>query len=338
MPPTVSVVVPMHNDEAWIGETLESVHRQTYPLENIELIAVDDASSDQSASIARAFLRDHAMQGQVIACGQNVGVGAARNLGWQRAAGEWIQFLDADDLLAPRKIEVQMSWASHCPEDVAVVYSTWQYFGLHDGRWRPQGSLIDSSVDDDTVARILMDWAFGFVGPALMRRSAIQGTTGFREPLRVGEDIDLMLRLAIAGARFSRAPSEAPLFFYRQRKGSLWRREIGSVDTMRSLLDVSRRAELHLRGQRPGGLSEAVCHGLARRYAFTLDVTFAQDRACFRETLEWIRGLGLRYPPDPRRCMQLIGPILGYETAHRLLASYRRARGAVRALKTSIRG
>ena len=49
--PTVSVVIPMHDDGAWIGETLRSVHRQTYPLEHIELVAVDDASSDDSASI-----------------------------------------------------------------------------------------------------------------------------------------------------------------------------------------------------------------------------------------------------------------------------------------------
>jgi glycosyltransferase involved in cell wall biosynthesis len=337
MPPTVSVVIPMHNDGAWIGETLQSVYRQTYPLENIELVAVDDASSDESASIVRAFLRDHSMRGHVIARERNAGASAARNAGWQQAAGEWIQFLDADDLLAPRKIEVQLSWATQLPDDVAVVYSTWQYFGLHDGQWRPQGSLVASSVDDDTVARILIDRAFGYVGPTLMRKSSVQGATGFNERLDLGEDIDLMLRLAMAGARFSRAPSDDALFFYRQRKGSLWRQRIASVDSLRNLVYVWRRAELHLREQRASDLSEEVCQALARRYALALDVTFEQDRECFRETLEWIRQLGLRYPPDPRRSMQLVAPILGYETAHRLLASYRRARGAVRALRKSVR-
>ena len=230
-----------------------------------------------------------------------------------------------------------MSLAAQLPDEVAVIYSTWQYFGFHDGQWRPQGSLIASSVDDDTVARILIDPAFGYVGPTLMRKASVQGATGFDERLDLGEDIDLMLRLAMAGARFSRAPSADALFFYRQRKGSLWRQKIANVDSLRNLLDVWRRAELHLREQGASGLSEEVCHGLARRYAFTLDVTFEQDRERFRETLEWIRQLGLRYPPDPRRSMRLIAPLLGSEAAHRLLASYRRARGAVRAVKTSVR-
>ena len=60
----------------------------------------------------------------------NQGPSAARNVGWRRATGEWIQFLDADDLLHPRKIECQLERASHLPTDVAVLYSDWQNLDL----------------------------------------------------------------------------------------------------------------------------------------------------------------------------------------------------------------
>jgi glycosyltransferase involved in cell wall biosynthesis len=156
------------------------------------------------------------MTGEVIVCGRNTGVGATRNTGWKRATGEWIQFLDADDLLAPRKIELQASYATRSPGDTAVVYSRWQRIGLVDGRWRPTGPLVSPSVDEDTVVGILKDADFGYVGPTLIRKSCLHAVGGFDEHLRLGEDLDLMLRIAMAGGRFRGVPSEDALFFYRQ--------------------------------------------------------------------------------------------------------------------------
>src|SRR5262245_12674341 len=109
MSPSVSVVVPAYNARAWITESLESVFGQTYPHSQIELIVVDDGSQDDTADVARAAMRDRSICGQVIQLGRNAGVSAARNSGWTLARGEWIQFLDADDLLAPSKIALQMA-------------------------------------------------------------------------------------------------------------------------------------------------------------------------------------------------------------------------------------
>jgi len=325
MPPTVSVVIPMYNARAWIRETLDSVLGQTYPREDIELLVLDDGSSDDSAPIARAFLRDHSMRGEVISGGRNAGVSATRNTGWKRATGEWIQFLDADDLLAPRKIELQASCAWSVPADTAVVYSRWQRIGLRDGRWEPTGPLMSSSVDDDTVVRILADLDFGYVGPTMIRRSFLRAVEGFNEELRLGEDLDLMLRIAMAGGRFRSVPSPEALFFYRQTPGSLWQQSFAKPETIAGLARVFRRAETFLRDQTADGPTEEARRALARRYARRLDVLFENDRRAFREIVRWIRGLGLTFPPGTTRRWRLVSRLIGYENAQAVRLSWRRA-------------
>ena len=101
MKPLVSVIIPTYNSSLWLHETLQSILRQSYPRERIELIVVDDASQDDTVAVAGSFLRQHGLDGDVIASKQNVGVGASRNIAWKQAKGDWIQFVDHDDVLAP---------------------------------------------------------------------------------------------------------------------------------------------------------------------------------------------------------------------------------------------
>jgi glycosyltransferase involved in cell wall biosynthesis len=312
--PTVSVVIPMYNARAWIRETLESVHAQTYPGTRLELIVLDDGSSDDCASIARAFLAERTLRGEVIARDGNTGVGAARNAGWKRATGEWIQFLDADDLLAPRKIEVQAGHASRAPADVAVVYSPWQHLGLRDGCWQPSGPVWSSSIDDDTVVRILEDFHFGYVGPVLIRRDALEAVAGFDEHLSLGEDLDLMLRIAMAGGGFQAAPHAEALFLYRQTPGSLWQRSLANTDVLTTRMLALRPVERFLR-DRAEGLSEAARGALAQRYARWLDLFYKRDRRTFRDIVAWIRGLGFSVPPGTTGTWRFLSHVVGYEKA-----------------------
>lgn len=326
MTTAVTVVIPMYNARAWIRETLESVRAQTYLRGDVELLVLDDGSSDDSVHIARSFLRERSMTGEVIVCGRNTGVGATRNTGWKRATGEWIQFLDADDLLAPRKIELQASYATRSPGDTAVVYSRWQRIGLVDGRWRPTGPLVSPSVDEDTVVGILKDADFGYVGPTLIRKSCLHAVGGFDEHLRLGEDLDLMLRIAMAGGRFRGVPSEDALFFYRQTPGSLWQQSFRRGEAIRGLARVFRRVETFLREQSADGPTEEARRALGWRYARWLDVLFEHDRKAFLETMKWIRGLGLAYPPGTSRGWRLVSRLIGYGAAQTLRLSWRQAR------------
>jgi len=102
MPPLVSIIVPCHNAERWIGSTIESALAQTWP--NQEIIVVNDGSDDGSLAVAKRY-ESRVLRVIDRLCG---GAAAARNAGLAAASGEFIQYLDADDLLAPDKIERQV--------------------------------------------------------------------------------------------------------------------------------------------------------------------------------------------------------------------------------------
>src|SRR4051794_36334456 len=105
--PLVSVVIPAWNVEATLGDTLESVARQTYP--NIEIIIVDDGSTDATADIAEEYCR-RAGNAKLVKQ-RNRGPAAARNRGIAEARAEWIALLDADDLWHPTKLQKQVASA-----------------------------------------------------------------------------------------------------------------------------------------------------------------------------------------------------------------------------------
>lgn len=101
-PALVSVLMPCYNAERWIGAALESVLAQTWPA--VEVIVVDDGSTDASLAVATRYVR----RGVRVESQENRGAAAARNTALRLATGDFIQYLDADDLLAPDKIERQV--------------------------------------------------------------------------------------------------------------------------------------------------------------------------------------------------------------------------------------
>src|SRR5262245_61591228 len=102
-PPLVSILIPCFNAERYIGETLESVFRQSWS--SIEVIVVDDGSGDESAREIERFKT----AGVRLVRQENTGAAAARNRAYSESSGDFIQFLDADDLIDPKKIERQMA-------------------------------------------------------------------------------------------------------------------------------------------------------------------------------------------------------------------------------------
>jgi glycosyltransferase involved in cell wall biosynthesis len=112
--PLVSIIIPVYNAEQHLAETLNSALNQTWL--NKEVIVVDDGSTDQSVAIAKSFGADRVKVYQQ----SNKRSGAARNKGLAEAGGEYIQFLDADDLLSPDKIERQLKSLLQHPGKIAV--------------------------------------------------------------------------------------------------------------------------------------------------------------------------------------------------------------------------
>lgn len=103
----VSVIVPVYNAETFILETIDSVERQTYPL--WELLLVEDGSSDGTAAVIEEYVRQNQESRiRLIRQPSNMGAARARNRGLKEAKGRYIAYLDADDLWAPRKLELQL--------------------------------------------------------------------------------------------------------------------------------------------------------------------------------------------------------------------------------------
>ena len=118
----VSIIIPAFNAEKWIGPAIESAIAQTWSWK--EIIVVDDGSKDSTLKIARSY----ASPVVNVVARENHGASSARNFGLSIAQGEYIQWLDADDLLAPSKIEMQMKAAEILHNSEILFSGSWGKF------------------------------------------------------------------------------------------------------------------------------------------------------------------------------------------------------------------
>ena len=122
MKPLVSILIPAYNAEAWISDTLRSAIAQTW--ERKEIIVVDDGSTDQTLAVARKFESDQVR----VYTHKNQGAAATRNKAYSLCQGDYIQFLDADDLMGPDKISRQMEALGDSPNKRILLSASWGYF------------------------------------------------------------------------------------------------------------------------------------------------------------------------------------------------------------------
>ena len=122
MKPLVSILISAYNAEEWIGYTLQSAVAQTWPRK--EIIVVDDGSTDGTVEIARRF----ASKGVTIFSTKNGGLSAGQNFAYRHSQGDYLQFLDADDLLAPDKIERQLAALTPSDSKRILLSSPWAPF------------------------------------------------------------------------------------------------------------------------------------------------------------------------------------------------------------------
>ena len=122
MEPLVSILIPAFNAQPWIAATIDSALRQTW--QRKEIIVVDDGSTDQTLSIAQRFA-----SGTVsVVAKRNEGAAATRNKAFELSQGEYIQWLDADDLLAPDKVSMQMRARRQASSGRTLLSSEWGHF------------------------------------------------------------------------------------------------------------------------------------------------------------------------------------------------------------------
>ncbi|MER8826728.1 glycosyltransferase [Mesorhizobium sp. M0938] len=212
----VSVIIPAHNAQDTIDETLRSVRSQSYPA--LEIIVVDDGSRDETAAIARCHAE---IDPRVRLIEQaNAGVAAARNTGWRAARSDLIAFVDADDLWAPTKIERQLAVLDRTDEKVGLVYCWYLVIDaqsmITDRQHRPNWR-------GDVLERLFHGNFVGNGSAALVRRQALIDADGFESRLREAgaqgcEDILFYCRVA---ERYHFEVVEEPLIGYRYLPGNM---------------------------------------------------------------------------------------------------------------------
>lgn len=174
--PLVSVIIPVYNGEKYLAEAIESVMAQTY--QPVEIIVVDDGSTDGSAKIARSYSETVRYYYQ-----PNSGSGAARNTGVQRSLGGLLAFLDADDLWVKRKLACQMQILKADP-GIDLVFGHVSQFLSPD---LDQGMIKKVSCPDGKMP--------GYhVGTLLIRRESFLQVGLFNPVLQCGEFLDWSFR------------------------------------------------------------------------------------------------------------------------------------------------
>ncbi len=172
--PLISVVIPVHNGEAFLDQAIESVLAQTWP--RTEAVVVDDGSSDGSAAIAASYPVTLVRQ-------RNRGVAAARNCGAERAKGALLTFLDQDDVFLPEKLERQLEALNGKPEAGISACKMTPFLepGQPLPRWIEPALLETDHHSVQTGTMLTWRSAFEHVGP-------------FAEAYQMGNDTDWFLR------------------------------------------------------------------------------------------------------------------------------------------------
>src|SRR5229473_456196 len=249
MKPLVSILIPAYNSEEWIGDTIRSAIAQTW--ERKEVIVVDDGSRDRTAEVARRF----ASKEVIVVSTENQGAAAARNHALQLSQGDYIQWLDADDLLAPDKIERQLAAISEADDRQILLSGPWGYFNYRtrNARFMPD-SLWNDLSPVEWLVRKMSENLHMQTATWLTSRELTEAAGPWDKRLQSDDDGEYFCRVLLA-SKGTRFVPEARTFY--RRTPSLSRVSyIGNSDDKKDSMLVSMR--LHVQCLRSLEESERV--------------------------------------------------------------------------------
>lgn len=217
--PLVSIIIPIYNKAEFIEQTIQSALNQTW--KNIEIIIVDDESSDDSLSIVKKYENENIR----VFNQPNSGASSARNLGLKKAKGDYIQFLDADDLLSLDKIEKQLKSLENKLDTVAVCSTVFFFDGDNHLLNSPAETELDFLFSTSDPLEFLIN-LYGGNGQASMvtihswltPTQVIKKAGFWNETLSVDDDGEYFCRVVLASAGIEYAP--AVFNYYRKFKNS----------------------------------------------------------------------------------------------------------------------
>jgi glycosyltransferase involved in cell wall biosynthesis len=311
----VSVIIPCFNADRFLVETIESVLKQTY--RNVELIVVDDGSSDNSRDIIESF-------GARVKAdfGPNRGPSAARNRGTQLASGDFIQYLDADDLLAPDALSGRLEALRVSNADVA--YSDWQPLMQAESGFEPASAVcrtIQSVNPDPQVAILTSFWC----PPAaiLYSRRIVTRIGRWNETLPILQDARFLFDAALHNARFAHAPGVTAFYRIHNRNISRRNQRTFLIDCLENAIQVYglwRESDLLTDARRDAALD--VISYVAR-------VSFEVDRQLFIRAIHTGKAIKPDWMPRGTTPYRLLSSTIGFAGAEQCASLFRRVKAFV---------
>jgi teichuronic acid biosynthesis glycosyltransferase TuaG len=276
--PTVSVIIPAYNAEAFLARAIRSVEAQTF--RDFEVVVVDDGSTDGTADVARGFSSVRYVRGA------HLGEAGARNRGLEEAAGELVAFVDADDEWLPEKLARQVAFM----ESAGSSFSYTDCYLVRDGS-RVRYSTLARPRHGEILFPLIDDWldqAFLIPTEVMASRALLQSAGGFETGLPTAGHVDygLWLKLAIQGTRID----------YLDEPLALWYRGHESVSSNATEMVERYRVALRYFSTAYDFSAEArerIAKALERSNA-TLAVELLKEHR-FRDAVPYLRRSSLRH-------------------------------------------
>jgi glycosyltransferase involved in cell wall biosynthesis len=306
--PTVSVLIPAYNAAAYLRDTLDSVLAQSWP--HIEVIVVDDGSRDETLTIAQGYVSARIQ----VVTQANAGASSARNRAFALATGEYIQYLDADDLLHPDKLRAQLDCLQRRPS-AQLSSSAWTIF---------------TEVPDESTLRPTTLWR-DYADPAqwlvdawenqvwmqpsawLTHRSLIEAAGPWNEQISLHDDGEFFSRVLLQARGVVFCPDAKS--FYRKGIGDSLS-SIRSEKAVQSHLAVCKAYEARLLAVRDTSATRLACANNYQRLIFEY---FPDYPAVCQQAASRVRALGgSTARPSVTPAFRLLSQVLGWKLSKRL--------------------
>ena len=301
----VSILIPAYNAERWISQSLASALAQTW--RHTEVIVVDDGSTDRTLDIAKGYASD-----RVKVVGQkNIGAAGARNAALGMAQGDYVQWLDADDLLHPEKIERQLANAGAGRRSKTLLTCSWGRFFARPERARfVPDTLWEPLSPVDWISRKFRDNAFMFPATWLVSRRLIEVAGQWDTRLSLDDDGEYMCRLVGASEGVEFVPSARCYYRIGNTNSMSWQQ---SPEALQSACLSMNLCVSYLRAMEDSAATRAACLRFVQDcYA----LFFPEHEELVSRCNALARTLGGElHPPLERPHFKLFRKVFGWQTA-----------------------
>ncbi len=312
----ISVIIPAYNCENFINQTLESVFNQSIGGNNLEIIVINDGSTDATLDI----LKEHEKQGQIILINTpNRGVSAAREMGRNKAKGSYIQYLDSDDLLISQKIEIQYKSLEESKADVA--YGDWQKFSEKNNT-KTLLDKIERKIEGDEEVALFTDF---WCPPAaiLYSKSIVDKIGSWNMNLPIIQDARYFLDAAIYKGKF--VYTKGVMAEYRVSEGTSLSQRHGEVKFVNDIFTNAK--QIHSLWKDELKTRKDKSDAIISCYRYCIQVFGVNnEKQLFEEAISKIYEIEPHFIPQKSKPIKYLSKIIGYAKTEKLANIYRKSK------------